>query len=188
MLKGFALPSILVGRLSMKLELMNQGLVKEIFDFEQKNRTFFEKTLPARPATYQHLESFEAAMDIILYEQSQEDCYMYIIRDESNHMIGRINLVRLEDQLGKKYELGYRLAEAAQGKGYATEAVKMILDLALQDYGISIVEAGTATQNIASQKVLIKNGFKKIAEVKEVMQVNGKWLDGILYECVLSEA
>lgn len=170
----------------MKLELMSQEAIKEIFEFEKDNRIFFEKTLPARPATYHHLESFQGAMAIILYEQSQGDCYMYIIRDESDRMIGRINLVKLEDQLGKKYELGYRLAETAQGKGYGTEAVKLILDLALQDHGISIVEAGTATQNIASQKVLIKNGFKKIEEAKGVMKVNGKWLDGILYECILS--
>ncbi len=68
-----------------------------------------------------------------------------------------------------------------QGKGYASQAIHLILKEAFEHYKVSEVIAGTSKKNIASQRVLEKNGFVKVGEEEKIMKVNGQWVDGILY-------
>jgi ribosomal-protein-alanine N-acetyltransferase len=43
------------------------------------------------------------------------------------------------------------------------------------------VEAGCATENIASYKVLEKCGFTREAHTRQLLPVRGKWLDNFGY-------
>lgn len=56
-------------------------------------------------------------------------------------------------------EIGYGIIEAYQGNGYATEAVSAMCQWAFMQKWVKAVEAETAQENIASQKVLLKTGF-----------------------------
>jgi len=167
--------------MNIRLELMSQGNIMDIFKFEQDNKLFFEQTLPARPSVYNVFESFEQLMETFLYEQACGDHFMYLIRDVAGQMLGRINLFLEGQKLPNQAELGYRIGEKAQGKGVASSAVHLILEKAFQDLQLETIVAGTSTLNIGSQQVLIKNGFEEIAREKNVMVVNGLALDGILY-------
>lgn len=56
-------------------------------------------------------------------------------------------------------EIGYGITEENQGHGYATEAVDAVAAWALNQPGVCRVEAETASENSASQRVLEKCGF-----------------------------
>ena len=56
-------------------------------------------------------------------------------------------------------EIGYGIEEEYQGRGYATEAVNAAVMWALQQPGVTRVEAETEPDNSASQRVLEKCGF-----------------------------
>ena len=56
-------------------------------------------------------------------------------------------------------EIGYGINETHQGQGYATEAVDAAVTWALQQPGITCVEAETGPDNQASRRVLEKCGF-----------------------------
>lgn len=58
--------------------------------------------------------------------------------------------------------IGYGLSESARGHGYAAEAVAAVLTIAA-DYGLSKVVADTTLDNIASQRTLIRAGFRLIS-------------------------
>ena len=64
-------------------------------------------------------------------------------------------------------EIGYGIAEAYQGRGYATEAVKAALGWAFRQPGVTAVEAETEPGNLASQRVLAKCGFVPNGETGE---------------------
>lgn len=64
-------------------------------------------------------------------------------------------------------ELGYGIAEAYRGHGYAAEAVKAVSSWAFEDPAVTAVEAETAADNIASQRVLEKCGFAASGKVGE---------------------
>jgi RimJ/RimL family protein N-acetyltransferase len=56
-------------------------------------------------------------------------------------------------------EIGYGLAPSSRGHGYAAEAVVALLTVAA-DNGLSRVIAETTPDNIASQRTLIRAGFR----------------------------
>ena len=56
-------------------------------------------------------------------------------------------------------EIGYGLLPEFRGKGYATEAVKAVVEWALGQPGVTAIEAETDAENTASQRVLAKAGF-----------------------------
>jgi RimJ/RimL family protein N-acetyltransferase len=58
-------------------------------------------------------------------------------------------------------EIGYGLAPSARGKGYAAEALIALLSVAI-DHGVSKVIADTTLDNIASQRTLIRAGFRHV--------------------------
>jgi RimJ/RimL family protein N-acetyltransferase len=57
-------------------------------------------------------------------------------------------------------ELGYRLARAAWGKGYASEASHALIDLAFTDLGAPRVWAQTMTVNTKSRAVMERCGLR----------------------------
>ncbi|MGA9078028.1 MAG: GNAT family N-acetyltransferase [Acidimicrobiales bacterium] len=58
-------------------------------------------------------------------------------------------------------EIGYGLAPSARGHGYAAEAVAALLAMAA-DHGVSRVIADTTVDNIASQRTLVRAGFRLV--------------------------
>ena len=56
-------------------------------------------------------------------------------------------------------EIGYGISEEYQNNGYATEAVKAVLEWAFAHPEVAAVEAETDSDNTASKRVLEKCGF-----------------------------
>ncbi len=82
--------------------------------------------------------------------------------------------------LDKVGHLGYRVGQAHTGKGIATKALKLLLETVI-DKDIKQIKAKTTTNNLASQKVLEKNGFERIATDDEEFEMNGQKLNFVYY-------
>lgn len=113
------------------------------------------------------------------YEFPQKK-YILIIEDKNKNFIGLLGL-----NLGKpKYrnaEIWYKLHPNYWNKGYATEAVKTILHFCFTDLQLHRVEAGCATANIASIKVLEKSGMIKEGHKRKLLPIRGEWFDNYEY-------
>jgi RimJ/RimL family protein N-acetyltransferase len=59
--------------------------------------------------------------------------------------------------------VGYWLLAEARGHGFATAAVRLITAWAFRDLGIGRVRLTTAPDNLASQRVAERNGFRRVA-------------------------
>ncbi|MBS7526152.1 GNAT family N-acetyltransferase [Fusibacter paucivorans] len=165
-----------------RLEIVTKQVYREIFDFETRNKAFFERVLPKRPNGYQQYDTFIVIMNTLMAEQHDGDYYMYLIRDSQGALAGRINL-QITDGLSRKTgEIGYRVDEAHQGCGCASQGVKLILEEAYERYGLKKITAGAAKSNLASRRVLEKNGFIQIGVQERVMCIRQNWVDGILYQ------
>ena len=163
------------------LELLSEENSLDVYSFEKENREYFERNLPPRPANYFDLEGFKKITAELLMEQENHDTYMHLIRDSQGMMVGRINLSVLGSDR-KTAELGYRIGENVTNLGYASEAVKLILDKAFNTYGLNKIIAGTARDNLASKRVLLKNGFTFSRIIKNNLQVNNEWVHTEIFE------
>ncbi|QMW02673.1 GNAT family N-acetyltransferase [Spirosoma foliorum] len=66
-------------------------------------------------------------------------------------------------------EIGYGTYPALQRKGYMTEMVGGLVNWAGQQPGVLRVVADTNTENVASQKVLEKNGFRLFDRIEDML-------------------
>ena len=165
----------------ISLELMSEENSIDVYSFEKENQEYFERNLPPRPANYFDSEGFKEITRELLTEQTNRDVYMHLIRDAQGVMVGRINLSVLgNDQ--KIAELGYRIGENYTNLGYASEAVRLVLDKAFNNYGLNRIIAGTATDNLASKRVILKNGFTFSKIIENDLQIHNEWIHTAVFE------
>ena len=169
----------------ISLELLSEENSLDVYSFEKENREYFERNLPPRPANYFDLEGFKEITRELLREQTNQDVYMHLIRDTQGVMVGRINLNVLENNR-KTAELGYRIGENVSNLGYASEAVKLVLEKAFTTYGFNRTIAGTAIGNLASQRVLLKNGFTFSRSIENDFQMHNEWIHTAVFEITRS--
>jgi RimJ/RimL family protein N-acetyltransferase len=82
-------------------------------------------------------------------------------------------------------EIGYGIAEIGErGKGYAQEAVQLLVDYVFDGYPCERISAFADILNIASIKVLEKLGFQREGVLRRITFRDGKWNDMALY-CLL---
>ena len=111
-------------------------------------------------------KAYTEMLEGCLEHPEQWDWYaMWIIENEDGIPVGDLCFKGVED--GKNPEIGYGIDDKFRGKGYATEAVKLALAWAFGHPGVAAVEAETDPDNIASQKVLEKCGFKPTGTIGE---------------------
>ena len=156
------------------INLLEESDSQELFTFELKNRAFYERVGFPRGDNYYELNIFNTMIKEIIEDQEKGLVYMYLIKDHNGMITGRINLLSIVRGSFNKAELGYRIGEEHQGKGYATSAVKLILDKAVNNHKLHRIEAGTTPDNIGSQIVLIKNGFQFVGRYNKYIYKNGK--------------
>ena len=99
--------------------------------------------------------------------------------------IGFVELKRGE----KEIELSYIFDCEYWGKGYATSAVKELLEKSFNDLNLNCVSAYTLAENIASKRVLEKNNFVFVENVLKNENVFLKYIknNDINYEFRLKE-
>ena len=64
----------------------------------------------------------------------------------------------------------------------ATGAVGAVVEHAFGPLGLHRVEAGTLVDNVASQRVLEKNGFERIGLARNYLHIGGAWRDHLLFQ------
>ena len=78
--------------------------------------------------------------------------------------------------------LGYWVAQQVNGRGVATRAVGEACRWAFGPAGLHRLEAGTLTDNVASQRVLERNGFERIGLAPRYLHIAGDWRDHVLFQ------
>jgi ribosomal-protein-alanine N-acetyltransferase len=159
------------------LERLTAAHADAVLAFELENREYFAAWIWDRGDDF--FTSFPAIHAARLAEQDAGTCQFHVLVDKSGAVVGRVNLVDLENGSA---ELGYRIAEKAAGNGLATAAVRAIIQLAASGYGLTRLWAGASDRNPASQAVLTRAGFRPFAKS------NTDLGPGTRYELMLEDA
>lgn len=81
----------------------------------------------------------------------------------------------------RQAELGFTLAPAHQGRGYATEAARRLLDYLFGARAKHRVIAYCDARNAASAAVLQRLGMRREGHLRESTWAKGEWTDDLLY-------
>jgi RimJ/RimL family protein N-acetyltransferase len=100
-------------------------------------------------------------------------------------LIGDVG-VNLHDNL-RQAEIGYTLAPERQGRGYATEAVRAILDHLFRVRGLHRVSAECDARNLPSARLLERVGFTREGLRRQQTWIKNEWTDDLLYGLLEAE-
>ncbi len=117
--------------------------------------------------------------------KEQKNAYRFGIFDDAGALAGIINLNDVVRGPLQMAHVGYWVDESHNGQGLATQAVADVVAFAFGEAGLHRLEAGTLPDNIASQRVLEKNGFTKFGYATKLLLLDdGTWHDHVLFELV----
>jgi [ribosomal protein S5]-alanine N-acetyltransferase len=99
-------------------------------------------------------------------------------------------LISLNDVLRGALQLGnvgYWVDRSRNGRGLASAALADVVDFAFGEAQLHRLEAGTLPDNVASQRVLERNGFARFGYAHKLLLVEGEWRDHMLFERVADD-
>ena len=97
-----------------------------------------------------------------------------------NIVVGAIG-IKIDQHRSYIGEIGYFVDEKYWGKGIATKSVLLLEEIAFQKLGIKRIEILMVKENLSSQKVAIKAGYKKEGIAKKKLELFGKYCDCYAY-------
>ena len=139
-----------------------------------QDKEIYERTLRIpRPYTEAHAEQWLASV-----AQASEPV-KWAIRRADGFLIGGLGFQDLIKS--HRAEVGYWLAKPYWGRGIMTAVVRNACDFAFHQWQLVKLTAHVASFNIASARVLEKNGFEPEGYLKKHVLKDGKFLDIKLY-------
>ena len=114
----------------------------------------------------------------------KRDCHLAIERKNIPGIIGCISINRRDYM--EKADMGYWLA-AVWGKGYATEAIRLICYLGFKYLGLVKIYSPVFVGNDRSRRVLEKNGFSLEGTLRKHFKKGSEWRDAWYMALLKSE-
>ena len=98
-----------------------------------------------------------------------------------NSIIGRFG-IRVEDEPTDTWSIGYWVHPKFQGRGYATEGAKALVEMGFTRLNATKVTASHAKWNTASGRVLENAGLIRVGETERGFKKFGAWVAEYIYE------
>jgi [ribosomal protein S5]-alanine N-acetyltransferase len=153
------------------------GDAEGLLELQLENRDFFKRYSMVRSEDFYTLEAQLERIRMFQEDSENDQSYNFGIFTADDELIGTINLFQVLRGSLQSAFIGYFLDKKHNGKGYTTEAAKLLVDYAFSELKLHRIEAGVMPHNIGSIRVLEKAGFHKEGIAVKNVKINGKWED-----------
>ncbi len=117
----------------------------------------------------------------IAFCESQGTPVLNFAIDLSGEAVGGIGFERMTDVHRMTVEVGYWIGEPFWGRGIASDALAKAVDYAFGTLSIERIQATAFAGNVASTRVLEKNGFEFEGRLKNYVLKDDRLLDALMY-------
>ena len=158
----------------------------ELEDAEMLQRMMNDSEIEGMMWGYSFPVSRHGQVDWIQKQSNDKSTFRAII-DVSGLGIGTIILSDIDMKNGNA-EIHIKLADAnMRGKGYGTDAVRALTNFALNELRLNCVYCRVHADNIASQKMFLKCGFKQEGVLRSRVFKDGVYHDFNQYSILKSD-
>lgn len=93
-----------------------------------------------------------------------------------DHVVGTCGFYRW-DRSDRHVDIGYHIVPSLWGRGYATEAARAVVGWCFQNLGVHRIQADCTEGHTASERVMIKCGFKLEGTWRESCWEHGRFVN-----------
>ncbi|WP_051348616.1 GNAT family N-acetyltransferase [Peribacillus kribbensis] len=164
------------------LKQMEESDAAAYTDLLIRNRHVWQAFEPSRSKEYYTIENQRKAIreDKELFKKGRAYNFGIFLNDNGG-LIGDISLYDVKMGFFQSASTGYSIDTDLTGKGFASEALDLMITFAFQTLKLRRMEAGVSPENPRSMRVLEKNGFRREGLMRENLLINGEWKDHYLY-------
>lgn len=99
--------------------------------------------------------------------------HTFVIRQHNDPLpLGDVGL-QISHQFPQEADIGYCLIPQAQGRGFASEAVRAVCEYAFREAGVKAINAWVLAENQGSIRLLEKLGFVRTQILEKAFEING---------------
>lgn len=174
------------------MEIISDRLI--LRDYTSNDSSFYEE-LEQNPLSYKYENTAPDAKQIkddflsILSQVTsdpRENYDLAICTKLGSKPIGNVS-IKLNWEDIREWEIGWVLLPEYWKMGYATEAVKSLIDYAFKYLNAHRIVAYANAENLQSEKVMIRAGMIKDGVLRETRFCNQQWCNEIIYSSLEQE-
>ncbi len=141
--------------------------------------SFWEVSSTQTPFSRHILQQYLENAHLDIYEAKQ--LRLIIAENKTHKNVGIIDLFDF-NPLHKRSGIGVLILEDEQQKGYASEALNLLINYSFNQLNLHQIYANITTDNKNSIQLFKKYNFTKIGVKKEWIYTQGKFKDEILFQ------
>ncbi len=166
----------------LTLRPMHQSDLPAVFEY----RTLPEVStyLLWRPVVLEDIQTRWAALDPDKFNIPGMWYNFLVYPTGSNVLLGDVGIHFIDEH---QVEIGYVFNPVHQGKGYATEAMRTVVNYLFTVMGKHRITASVDPDNVQSIKLLEKLKMRKEAHFKKSLLMRGQWVDDCIYAVLKEE-
>lgn len=164
---------------SVVLREFHPGDIADAHAIIGDDRVTYWLSFDSRPAAAA-VEMVEGAI-VRAHAKPRSEYYLAIARRSDDALVGFIRLALSGVRAAK---LGYAVKADEWGKGYASEAVGLILSFAFNTLDLHRITAAIGPDNTRSITLVGKYAFQYEGRLRDHVYTNGSWRDSLLYSCL----
>jgi ribosomal-protein-alanine N-acetyltransferase len=116
--------------------------------------------------------------------QPRTEYYLAVTLPDQDRVIG---FARLGLDGVKAAKLGYAIRASEQGRGYATDAARVLIRFGFSELGLHRISAAIGPDNVPSIAMAERLGFTPEGCIRHHVFTNGAWRDSLLYSLLEHE-
>ena len=97
-------------------------------------------------------------------------------------IVGMVNISNVIRGVFQNASLGYFVAQEQGGRGVASRGVGLVSEWGFREARLHRLEAATLLDNVPSQRVLLRNGFRPVGLCPHYLHIAGAWRDHVLFQ------
>jgi ribosomal-protein-alanine N-acetyltransferase len=171
---------------SVSLRRLEAGDAPALLEAYLRSRDHLRRFEPVRPESFWTLQGQQDRLDSMLKRQAEGDVVGFaMFRD--HQVLGCITVNNIVRGPFLSAHLGYWVHVDEVGQGLASATVAAVCRIADGELGLHRLEASTLLTNVASQRVLAKNGFEEFGLCRRYLHINGTWGDSLIFQRILND-
>ena len=144
---------------------------------------------PVRDASFYTAAGQRLELDLDARAWASGSAYPFSVLDagDGDRLIGRVALANVVRGAWQNATLGYWIDGASGGRGHATRAVGLALRFAFEHANLHRVQPAVIPRNVASLRVIERNGFRREGRAARYLRINGVWEDHDIFALTAEE-
>ncbi|GGH00926.1 ribosomal-protein-amino-adic N-acetyltransferase [Polaribacter pacificus] len=168
---------------SLQLVLLGSHHADALHELIQSNVQTFQAFLPVTVSSTATRELSQQFVEKKIENAVNKNEYLYLVKElQFNDIIGFVYLKNVSYR-NKQGEFAYGLAAKSVGKGYMTQAIKLLSTYAFDDLGLDTLQIIAHKTNLKSIQVAFNAGFSWVKTLEdEFTNASGESMNMELYE------